>query len=122
MPGVRFGLILGIGRLTRLVGGDIARKLVLRDEPFNAQEALETGFLSYIIGKGGWEEIKNEFLSKVSCLTYGAFKQLSSQQREDQCNADMAALVSSAMEGSVKNRILSYLDLMSGKNVRSNKP
>ena len=122
MPGVRFGLILGTGRLTRLVGEDIARKLVLRDEPFNAQEALETGFLSHIIERGGWEEIKNEVLSQVSCLTYGAFDQLSSQQREDQCNADMAALVGSAMEGSVKNRILSYLDLMSRKNVRSNKP
>ena len=122
MPGVRFGLILGTGRLTRLVGEDIARKLVLRDDPFNAQEALEKGFLSHIIERGGWEEIKNEVLSQVSCLTYGAFDQLSSQQREDQCNADMAALVGSAMEGSVKNRILSYLDLMSGKNVRSNKP
>ena len=122
MPGVRFGLILGTGRLTRLVGEDIARKLVLRDDPFNAQEALEKGFLSHIIERVRWEEIKNEVLSKVSCLTYGAFDQLSSQQREDQCNADMAALVDSAMEGSVKNRILSYLDLMSGKNVRSNKP
>ena len=123
MPGVRFGLILGTGRLTRLVGEDIARKLVLRDDPFNAQEALEKGFLSHIIEREGWEEIKNEVLSKVSCLTYGAFDQLSSQQREDQCSADMAALVGSAMEGSVKNRILSYLDLTSGeKKVRSNKP
>ena len=122
MPGVRFGLILGTGRLTRLVGEDMTRQLVLRDEPFNSQEALETGFLSHVIGKGGWEEIKNEVLSKVSCLTYGVFKQLSSQQREDQCSADMAALVSSAMEGSVKNRIQSYLDLTSGEKVRSNKP
>jgi enoyl-CoA hydratase len=122
MPGVRFGLILGTGRLTRLVGEDMARQLVLRDEPFNAQEALETGFLSHIIETGGWEELKNEVLSKVSGLTYGAFKQLSSQQRKDQCNADMAALVGSAIEGSVKNRILSYLDLMSGKKkVKSNK-
>ena len=123
MPGLRFGLILGTGRLTRLVGEDMARQLVLRDEPFNAQEALETGFLSHIIGKEGWEEIKNEVLSKVSFLTYGAFNQLSSQQRKDQCNADMAALVGSAIEGSVKNRILSYLDLMSGeKKLGSNKP
>lgn len=112
MPGSRFGLVLGTRRLVDLVGEDAARRLVLRDRPFDADDAVAAGFLTDVGGREDWDDIEKAVLAQVNALDPLTFNRLSSRQRHDHRDADLAELVRSATDGSVKARILAYLDEM----------
>lgn len=112
MPGSRFGLVLGTRRLADLVGEDTARRFVLRDQPFGADDALAAGFLTHMSGRDGWHDIQTAVLAQASAMDPLTFNRLSSHQRRDHRDADLAELVRSATDGSVKARILAYLDEM----------
>ena len=109
MPGVRFGLILGSGRLVKLVGENSARTLILRDTPFYPEEALTKGFLTHIADQNSWINIKTDVLSKVNSLESQTFERLFSREIGSDCDFDMAELVRSASDGSIKSRITAYL-------------
>ena len=115
MPGPRFGLVLGTGRLRKLVGEDRVRKLILRDIPFDAYEAIEMGFLTEISGRDEWSNKKNDIASRVSAVRPLTYNQLLARQRSDESDSDMAELVRSATNGSIKKRIISYLKEISIK-------
>ena len=112
MPGPRFGIILGTRRLANLVGADAARTLLLRDKPFSAEAALETGFVSEIAEQDDWPGIIERIEARVIALDAETFRRLSDRQRTDTRDEDMAELVRSASDGSVRARILAYLDEM----------
>ena len=109
-PGSRFGLVLGTRRLTNLIGEDKARQLILRDSPFDAQEALKTGFLTHISEQKKWKQIETDIFMKISLVSPNTFGQLSSCHRDENRNSDMADLVKSATDKSIKSRIISYLN------------
>ena len=109
MPGSRFGIVLGTRRLSNLVGADAARQLVLREQPFGADEALETGLLTRVAQDSEWPTIEAEVLEQAAALSPGTFSALMSRMHEDTGDGDLAALVRSASEGSVKERIQAYL-------------
>ena len=112
IPGPRFGLALGTRRLAELVGEDRYRQLVLRTKPFDAAEALCAGVITHIAGQEEWESITQNVLAEVSALDPLTFTRISSQLRREMKDADLAELVRSATDGSVKARILAYLDEM----------
>ena len=93
MPGLRFGIVLGTKRLTNLVGADKARALLLRDKPFGAEEALDSGFLTEICEREVWDlrfdKIKHDGLA----LSAEAFEALSDRTVIDTRDADLVALI-----------------------------
>lgn len=109
MPGLQFGLVLGTRRLSRLVGADNARALLLRQEPFDAAEAAKVGFIQEIAEPDEWQDVQARILANVSGLTEQAFASLVSRTTDDQTDSDLAALVRSAATGSVRERIRAYL-------------
>ncbi len=58
-PGPRFGVILGTHRLTRLVGGDSACRLLLLQEKVSAADALNMGLLSQVV------DVDNDLIEAV---------------------------------------------------------
>ena len=112
MPGSRFGLVLGTGRLAALVGEDHARTLLLRDKPFGVDEALESSFLTEVAGNDTWSSVTDRILGQVLALDADTFAALSARKRHNTRNADLAALVQSATNGSVRDRIRAYLSEM----------
>lgn len=109
MPGSRFGIVLGTRRLATLVGTDAARRLVMRDTPFKADEALETGFVTQIAAPSDWPAAEASVLAQADPLAPATFAALSSRMADDTRDADLAALVRSAVEGSLKARVKAYL-------------
>ena len=109
MPGPRFGVVLGSRRLTDLVGEDAFRRLVLRDGPFSAQDGFAEGYLTKIAEKSAWMDIESRILTDVSSIDAGTYAGILSQQRRDLRDSDLAALVRSGSEGSLKTNILSHL-------------
>ena len=112
MPGPRFGIILGTRRLANMLGADNARQLLLRDKPFKADEALSTGFITEIADQADWPGIVSRIHDDVTALDAATYRRLIDRQRSDTRDGDLAELVRSASAGSVKSRILAYLDQM----------
>ncbi len=110
MPGLRFGIVLGTGRLNNLVGSDEARSLLLRDKPFGADEALSKGFVTEICDQTEWVARQDQLLHDSSQLTEEAFEALTQRTTIDTRNADLAALVNSVRQGSIKERIRVYVE------------
>ncbi len=120
MPGLRFGITLGTARLARLVGADTARALLLRDAPFDADEALAKNFIQNISGQDAWPSLIEQGRQDASALSASTYKAMLDRTRVDTRKADMAALVESVAEGSIKARIQDYLK--SVKAIKAAKP
>jgi len=116
MPGLNFGIVLGTSRLTNLVGADAAHSLLLRAKPFDANEAVDCKFIQSIADQSDWPEAENRALTSVLTLSAANFAAMTERTRQSDRKADMAALVRSASNGSIKARIEAYLStLASGK-------
>ena len=115
MPGPHFGVVLGSRRLTDLVGEDAFRRLVLRDGPFTAQDGFAEGYLTRVAEKSGWTDIESRILADVSAIDAGTYAGILSQQRRDLRDSDLAALVRSGSDGSLKASILSHLRQMAAQ-------
>ena len=111
LPGLRFGLVLGTRRLAELVGEGAARALLMRAEPFNADQALQVGFVQEVAAPGEWHNIERRVTADVLGLSDEAFAAMASRTRESCRDADLAALVRSAASGSIRERIRVYLNV-----------
>ena len=109
MPGLRFGITLGTARLARLAGADAARSLLLRDAPFDTEEALQTGFISAVAAQEDWTDTIEQCHRDASALTANTYAAMLDRTRIDTREADMAALVQSVAVGSIKERVQAYL-------------
>lgn len=109
MPGAFFGLVLGTGRLTALVGADHARQLVQRPKPFGAKEADATGFLTTIVEEVEWEAWIEKRMAHVHMFDLMTYATLSARQRVDTRSADLETLVNSITSSSIKTRIQAYV-------------
>lgn len=107
MPGVRFGLILGTRHLGSLVGPAAARHLQLTAGEFNAEHALELGFLSHIIDDA--TELDHTLLEGASTLSFSTRCQITQALGSNASDTDMARLVASVMQGNIKQRVQAYL-------------
>ena len=114
MPGLNFGIVLGTNRLTNLVGADAAHALLLRAKPFGAAEALEHRFIQEIANEAHWPEAERRALEAVTTLSAANFAAMTERTRQSDRKADMAALVRSASNGSIKARIQAYLATLGG--------
>ncbi len=109
MPGLKFGLVLGTGRLARLIGNENARSLLQTTRMFNAQEAEDLGFITAQIDQHHWEGVIDQNIEIATSLPLSSRKQLYGiTSGLDKANDDMAALVISASEPGIKDRIRKF--------------
>lgn len=113
MPGAFFGLVLGTGRLSALCGCDYARQLVQRAKPFEADEALQTGFITDVGDQADWPKVVAGRLGNVTAFDADVYAQMSERQRTDTRDADLMALVASVTSSSIKERLQNYLASLS---------
>ncbi len=105
MPGLRFGLVLGTRRLAQRIGADAARDVLQTSRTFEAQSALEIGFITHIAAQDGWLALTDATRESSSALTQPALARLNHQTVVDTRDADMAALAQSASVPGLKERI-----------------
>jgi enoyl-CoA hydratase len=96
-PGARFGIVLGTRRLAERVGTDAAREAVIGGLELDAEAALRTGLAS--------ADHESPFVPVVDATTARALR---AATREDRRDADLAALVRSAAEPGLKQRVTAY--------------
>lgn len=112
MPGPKFDVVLGTRRLTQLVGADRARRLILRETPFDAETALEAGFVQELIPQDEWPSAVESTLATVLGFSDTVYAALSQRMATDTRDADLAALVRSVSEGSITDRLREYVNAM----------
>jgi len=108
MPGWNFELALGTRRLTRLVGPDAARDLLIDSRRMTAEQGLACGLVTDISSPGQWPELRDELLRRASALPPGALARMLELTADDSRNDDLAAIVQSAGRPGLKQRIAAY--------------
>jgi len=108
MPGLRFGIVLGTGRLLEIVGADDTRALLETSPVFKSQEALERGFLNEVAEPETWQGIIARAAKAATDLPDDAHQQLCSLTKRERGDADLTALVRSASRPGLKARIAAF--------------
>ena len=103
-PGAQFGIVLGTRRLALRLGTDAARSLVLQGGQLDAAAALAAGLL----GAHGSEPPPYD--PRVDAATARALRAASRCDPPGAAEADLAALVRSAAQPGLKDRIQAYRD------------
>ena len=107
-PGPSFGLVLGTGRLARLVGEGVARRLLLAGQPIEAARALEIGLATEVTGEDGVDAAIAAAQSAATRLDAATVAALHARTRGADDAADLAALARSVARPGLKARIEDY--------------
>jgi enoyl-CoA hydratase/carnithine racemase len=107
MPGLQFGVALGTRRFAEVVGETQAYELLAAGVPFDCEHARKAGLVTQVAKEEQWPElirqrhqsrrVRGEALARLSRLT-----------RRDTCAQDMLALVESAGQPGLAERIRRY--------------
>ena len=109
-PGVRFGIALGTGRLARSVGPDAARRMLAATAPIALDEALNVGLASEARAVEEWPALIEELGAASTSLDARMARIVAERLDAGKDAEDMAALVRSAAEPGLKERIASYAE------------
>jgi enoyl-CoA hydratase/carnithine racemase len=117
MPGLRFGVALGTRRFAAVVGETAAYELLAASTPFEAEQARSAGLVTRVAREDEWPQlikerhrsrpVKGEALSRLARLT-----------RHDTCAQDMHALVQSASEPGLVERLRHYREAVQAQRRR----
>lgn len=107
-PGVRFGIALGTGRLGRRVGPDAAREMLATTAPIELEQALARGLAGEAAAQEDWDAIIDDLATAETSLDARMARIVAERLDPRTDEADMAALVASAGEPGLKQRIASY--------------
>ena len=110
MPGLRFGIVLGVRRLAHRIGADAAREVLASSKTFDADHALRSGFLNHVAEPSEWPAIMDGATNASHTLSRPAIARLNEQIAVDTRALDMAALVQSASVPGLKERIRNFRD------------
>ncbi len=108
MPGLRFGVVLGTRRFAARVGTDKARDILSTSRSFDAEEALDAGFLTRIAAQAEWGSIVNSARLQCERLSPAASAALHRHTVVDTRAEDMAALARSVTAPGLKERIRNF--------------
>jgi enoyl-CoA hydratase/carnithine racemase len=114
MPGLQFGIALGTRRFAALVGEATAYELLASGVPYEAPRALEIGLASRIESEGRWSALIEE-RHRARRVSGEALGRLARLTRHDSCAADMQALVESASEPGLVERVRRYRERALGR-------
>jgi len=107
-PGWQFELALGTRRLTRLVGTDNARDLLIDTKVIQAKRALEIGLVTKVAEPEEWGQILKVAKQRPEALPRNALKQMLALTTVDTRDQDMAVIVAMAGVPGLKQRIIDY--------------
>jgi enoyl-CoA hydratase/carnithine racemase len=110
MPGLKFGIVLGTRRLARLIGDDAAFDLLETSRIFNADDALELGFLTDIQPAEDWASQIEKLAIDAGNLDGDAKTALLAATLDDSgLDNDLAALVRSAAKPGLADRMRAFV-------------
>ncbi len=107
-PGWQFELALGTRRLTRLVGTENARDLLIDTKTILADEALQIGLATQVAESALWDDMLEVVEQRSSSLPLNALHSMMALTAVDTRVEDMAAVVATAGVPGLKQRILDY--------------
>lgn len=113
MPGWQFELALGTRRLTRLVGQDAARDMLIDSKTIDAKQALDTGLATEISVSEEWKSVIDISLQRTLALPKNALRQMLKLTATDTRSEDMASIANTAGIPGLKQRILDYREKVS---------
>jgi len=109
MPGLKFDLVLGTRRFASIVGVTTARRLLETSATFTAPEAASMGFIESVSTIEQWPAAIAQAVDRSAGLSKRARAGLHEALHREMDDADLAALVRSASEPGLGERIASYL-------------
>jgi enoyl-CoA hydratase/carnithine racemase len=108
MPGLKFGIVLGTRRFARLVGREAATRILETARTFGAEEARTIGFAA-VAEIEEWPRIVADAALAAQTLGDGSRAALYGAVSAESPDADLAALVRSAAQPGLKDRIRAYV-------------
>lgn len=117
MPGLRFGIVLGTRRLTKLVGADNARDILEATRVFSIEDGLAMNFVQQQAEQDAWPSIIESVAETAQVLDPPAKRSMLRNTREDLAylDQDMAELVRSASVPGLVVRISEFVNAISKK-------
>lgn len=109
MPGLKFGLVLGSRRFRHLVGVGPALSILSSARSFDAQEALNIGFVDQTTSESDWPLLLDQATEIANALDATTRANLYRILDVNSAHLDMAELVNSASRPDLKSRIRQYL-------------
>jgi enoyl-CoA hydratase/carnithine racemase len=109
MPGLKFGLVLGTRRFGEIVGRERALALQAEAATFDAQHALQMGFLHGVVEQMEWSSIVERARATAAALPEWSRNALYEVLSSGEADTDLAWLVRSAARPGLKQRIADYL-------------
>ncbi|MEP5759951.1 MAG: enoyl-CoA hydratase/isomerase family protein [Litoreibacter sp.] len=107
-PGWNFELALGTRRLSRLIGSEHARDMLIDARSVDAEEALAIGLVSKLAAKDEWADQIADFKDRSMSLSRFANRTMLDLTVVDTRTQDMAAIVETAGRPGLKERIQNY--------------
>lgn len=108
MPGWQFELALGTRRLTRLIGSDAARDMLIDSKTVAAEQGLRTGLVSQVAAMDQWRPAVMALAEQARSLPENALREMLALTINDSRSEDMAAIVATAGQPGLQRRILGY--------------
>lgn len=109
LPGWNFELALGTRRLTRLIGSDAARDLLIDSRMLDAQQALACTLVTDIEDIESWPDLIARLHRRATSLSPQALAGMLALTVHDSRDADFAAIVHSAGQPGLKARISDFV-------------
>jgi enoyl-CoA hydratase/carnithine racemase len=118
-PGAQFGIVLGSRRLAEHIGSTHARRLITQGEQCSATQALDWGLATHL---GAEDEDAEATLATIPApwtlgrarVTREVAHAVRNVTRADHRDADLAALVRSASQPGLRDRIQAYVQQLRG--------
>lgn len=108
MPGLRFGIVLGTRRVSRLIGAEKARDVLETSKTINADEALGIGMVQHVAPIERWPDFIGDRAGAAGALDPAAQARLLKNTRTSSDDADLADLVRSASVPGLADRIRNF--------------
>jgi enoyl-CoA hydratase/carnithine racemase len=108
-PGVRFGLALGTNRLARQVGATAALDMLNSVVPIDAAQAAANGLVTELVAVADWPERLTRLGAQEVAIDRDTLDFVLPRIIADERDADLAALVRSAVRPGLKQRIASHI-------------
>jgi len=109
-PGFQFGLALGTRYLSRIVGMQKARDILLLNQSISAEQAVNTGLLTELLDADGFDDAQNRIVEKIERLDTETINRITTMTLENTNHEDLSDLVRSITYGNLHGRIQNYLD------------
>lgn len=108
MPGLRFGLVLGTGRLAEIVGVGEARSILWSNEVIGTERALKLGLIEEVVDQAEWPLIAEHIAAAGRDLSSRAIRTLCDRTGRKDQTMELCHLVQSASAPGLKERMRAY--------------